>query len=60
MDRNESVPEKHRSGGRIGLKQGQLKAAFQTCGGRTVILDLPVLSLLRCVIVTPLPTFSHP
>lgn len=60
MDRNESVPEKHRLGGWIGSKRGHLKAAFETCGGRAVILDLPVLSLLQCANVALLPTFSHP
>jgi hypothetical protein len=32
MDRNDDASEKHRSGGRIGSRQGQNKAALYACG----------------------------
>jgi hypothetical protein len=60
MDRNESVPETYRFGDRIGSRLGQEKAAFQTCGYRTMIFEASDLSLLRCVNAKVKPTFSHP
>jgi len=61
MDRNDDAAEKHRSGGLIGSRQGQKKAAFGKCGwpGARFAPACFGLAALRHPYANQ-PDFSHP
>jgi hypothetical protein len=61
MDRNGDDSEKHRLGGQIGSRQGQIKAALDICGAAAAMFaqPLPGLAAMRHLYVNRLD-FSHP
>jgi hypothetical protein len=61
MDRNGDDSEKHRSGGMIGSRQGQIKAALERCGAAAAMFAQPLLvrAAMRHLCVNRLD-FSHP
>jgi hypothetical protein len=61
MDRIDGVSENQRSGGGFGSRQGQIKAAFQTCGAAgTLIAEAMSTPVALRHLCANQPEFSHP